>query len=113
MASLPTSLGELRQALARGERSFLGLHLDDLDGVDLDLSGCDLSGSCFREARFGHAHLGGALIEACSFQQALLWGADLSDATQLPALLADYVSPGKGVFQKLTSRNDGNSISDF
>jgi len=28
-------------------------------------------------------------------------------------LLADYVSPGKGVFQKLTSRNDGNSISDF
>jgi hypothetical protein len=43
----------------------------------------------------------------------LIWGADLSDATQLPALLADYVSPGKGVFQKLTSRNDGNSISDF
>ena len=36
MASLPTSLGELRQALARGERSFLGLRLDDIDGVDLD-----------------------------------------------------------------------------
>ena len=79
MASLPTSLEELRQALERGERCFLGLVLDDIDGIDLDLSGCDLSGSCFREARFGHAHLGGARIEACSFQQALLWGADLSD----------------------------------
>jgi len=55
MASLPTALGELRQALARGERSFLGLHLDDLDGVDLDLSACELGGSSFREARLGHA----------------------------------------------------------
>jgi uncharacterized protein YjbI with pentapeptide repeats len=88
MPSLPTSLEELRQALARGERRFQGLRLDDIDGGDLDLAGCDLGGSCFREARFGHAHLGGARIEACSFQQALLWGADLSAVARRPLPLA-------------------------
>lgn len=34
-------------------RRFHGLRLGDLDGVDLDLSGCDLTGGCFRDARFG------------------------------------------------------------
>jgi hypothetical protein len=66
MAALSTSLVELRQALARGERSFLGLSLDVTQGVDLDLSGWDLGGSSFGEVRFGHAQLGGARIEACS-----------------------------------------------
>ncbi|MCP9888252.1 pentapeptide repeat-containing protein [Cyanobium sp. ATX 6A2] len=75
---LPTTLVALRQALASGERRFPGLRLGDLDGVDLDLSGCDLQGGCFKEARFGRACLQGANVEGCCFQQSLIWGADLS-----------------------------------
>jgi uncharacterized protein YjbI with pentapeptide repeats len=76
--SPPTSLETLRAALAAGERSFPGLKLADLDGVDLDLSGCFLEGGCFKEARFGRASLRAAQVQRCCFQQALLWGADLS-----------------------------------
>ena len=43
----------------------------------------------------------------------LIWGADVSDATQGTALLADYKSSGKGVFQKLVARDDGNTLSDY
>jgi len=43
-----------------------------------DLSGCDLGGGCFREARFGHARFTEADATGCGFQQAFLWGADLS-----------------------------------
>ena len=79
MAPLPpTNLEELRAALAIGERSFPGLRLSDLDGVDLDLADCDLSCGCFKEARFGRASLRNANVQACCFQQALIWGADLS-----------------------------------
>ena len=76
----PLDLRELRAALAEGRRHFPGLRLGDLDGVDLDLSDCDLRGSCFKEARFGRASLRQANLESCGFQQALLWGADLSGA---------------------------------
>ena len=74
----PTSLAQLRAALAEGRRDLRQLKLGEFDGVDLDLSGCDLEGSCFKEARFGHACLSGAQVKGCCFQQSLLWGADLS-----------------------------------
>lgn len=76
----PRNLDQLRSALAQGQRRFAELRLRDLDGVDLDLSGCDLRGSCFKEARFGRARFRAARLEGCCFQQALLWGADLSEA---------------------------------
>lgn len=73
----PTNLEQLSAALARRERSFPGLRLSDLDGVDLDLNDCDLSGGCFKEARFGRANLRDARVEGCCFRQDLLWGGDL------------------------------------
>ena len=73
-----TSRQYLRAALEAGERNFQGLRLGGIDGLDLDLSDCNLEGSCFKEARFGHARLRGAQVQRCCFQQALLWGADLS-----------------------------------
>ncbi|MCP9910738.1 pentapeptide repeat-containing protein, partial [Cyanobium sp. BA20m-p-22] len=76
----PQSLEELNSALAAGQRQFPGLRLRDLDGVDLDLSNCDLRASCFKEARFGRARFHRSQLEGCRFQQALLWGADLSEA---------------------------------
>jgi uncharacterized protein YjbI with pentapeptide repeats len=75
----PRDLIQLRAALQAGQRRFPGLQLGDLDGVDLDLADCELEGGCFKEARFGHASLRAARVEGCCFQQALLWGADLSD----------------------------------
>ncbi|MFM2080021.1 MAG: hypothetical protein RLZZ219_703 [Cyanobacteriota bacterium] len=51
--SLPTDLAQLRRRLQAGERRFPGLRLPDEDGQNLDLHGCDLLGSCFRESRFG------------------------------------------------------------
>ncbi|MEA5392556.1 pentapeptide repeat-containing protein [Cyanobium gracile UHCC 0139] len=78
-ADLPVDLDALKRALAKGRRHFAGLRLGDLDGVALDLGDCDLHGGCFKEGRFGHARLAGANVEAACFQQALLWGADLSD----------------------------------
>ena len=77
-ADLPASVEGLRWAMAAGRRQFRGLRLTDVDGVDLDLSGCDLRGGCFKEARFGRASFHRADVEGCGFQQALLWGADLS-----------------------------------
>ena len=75
---LPRSLDDLRAALAAGQRDFSGLSLADLDGVDLDLAGCNLREGCFLEARFGHARFTGSDLVGCAFQRALLWGADLS-----------------------------------
>jgi hypothetical protein len=96
----PTTLEALRAALAAGERTFPGLKLADLDGVDLDLSGCALEGGCFKEARFGRASLRGASVRGCCFQQALLWGADLSDlgahASQWHEADAPLLSAGRG-----------------
>ncbi len=77
-APLPLTVAELRQALAAGRRHFPGLRLLDVDGGDLDLSGCDLRGGSFQEARFGHARFQGANLASCGFQQALIWGGDLS-----------------------------------
>lgn len=75
---MPRSLDDLRAALAAGQRDFSGLSLADLDGVDLDLAGCNLREGCFLEARFGHARFTGSDLVGCAFQRALLWGADLS-----------------------------------
>ena len=58
---------------------FPGLQLSQVNGLDLDLSSCELTGSCFKEARFGHAQLSNANVQGCCFQEALLWGADLSN----------------------------------
>ena len=60
MGSQPTDLEQLRAALAAGEKDLRSLKLGEIDGLDLDLSGCNLDGSCFKEARFGHATLRGA-----------------------------------------------------
>ena len=59
MAEAQTSRQYLRAALEAGERNFQGLRLGGIDGLDLDLSDCNLEGSCFKEARFGHARLRG------------------------------------------------------
>lgn len=75
---LPVSIDQLRARLLAGERCFPGLRLSEIDGLDLDLSGCDLHDSCFKEARFGHARLSEANVRGCRFQQSLIWGADLS-----------------------------------
>ena len=75
----PQNLDQLRQALADGKRCFPGLQLIQVDGLDLDLSSSELTDSCFKEARFGHAQLSNANVQGCCFQEALLWGADLSN----------------------------------
>ena len=80
---LPATVAELRRALAAGQRHFPGLRLLDVDGGELDLSSCDLRGGAFQESRFGHARFHGANLAACGFQQALIWGGDLS-AVQAP-----------------------------
>ena len=84
--SAPQTLAELRAALAAGQRRFTALPLLDLNGcdkadldlTDCDFSGCDLRGACFQEARLGHARLRQGRADGTRFQQALLWGADLS-----------------------------------
>ena len=68
----PQNLDQLRQALADGKRCFPGLQLIQVDGLDLDLSSCELTDSCFKEARFGHAQLSNANVQGCCFQEALL-----------------------------------------
>ncbi|MFL0772691.1 MAG: pentapeptide repeat-containing protein, partial [Prochlorococcus sp.] len=70
----PQNLNQLRIALANGKRDFPGLQLSQADGLDLDLSNCELQGSCFKEARFGYAQLSNANVQQCCFQEALLWG---------------------------------------
>jgi uncharacterized protein YjbI with pentapeptide repeats len=79
MEPQPSDLAQLRAALAAGQKDLRSLRLGEIDGLDLDLSGCNLDGSCFKEARFGHATLRGAQAHRCCFQQALIWGADLSE----------------------------------
>jgi len=64
--------------LGNGERIFRMFHLEDLDGVNLNLRECDLQGSRLKEARLGHANLSNSIVKGCCFQQALLWGSDLS-----------------------------------
>jgi hypothetical protein len=67
MAEEQTSRQYLRAALEAGERNLQGLRLGGVDGLDLDLSDCNLEGSCFKEARFGHACLRGAQVQRCCF----------------------------------------------
>ena len=74
-----SDLTQLRAALEAGQKDLRFLKLGEIDGLDLDLSGCNLDGSCFKEARFGHATLRGAQAYRCCFQRALIWGADLSE----------------------------------
>jgi uncharacterized protein YjbI with pentapeptide repeats len=83
MEQQPSDLVQLRAALAAGTKDLRALKLGEIDGLDLDLSGCNLDGSCFKAARFGHASLRGARAHGCSFQQALIWGADLSELDAL------------------------------
>ncbi|WP_253912379.1 pentapeptide repeat-containing protein [Synechococcus sp. KORDI-52] len=52
-----------------------------MNGLELDLHGCDLRNGNFKESRFGHATFSAANLQDCSFQQAMLWGADLSGAS--------------------------------
>ena len=73
-----SDINEFVRALDNGERIFRMLHLEALDGVNLNLRECDLRGSRFKEARLGQANLSNAVVHGCCFQQALLWGADLS-----------------------------------
>ena len=65
---VPTNLKELLGALAHGHRSFNSLHLENLDGVKINLSNCDLKGSRFKEARFGHADFSNTNLQGCCFQ---------------------------------------------
>ena len=73
-----SDIKQFLRLLGEGERIFRMLHLEDLDGVNLNLRECDLQGSRLKEARLGHANLSNSLLNGCCFQQALLWGADLS-----------------------------------
>ena len=73
-----SDIKQFLRLLGEGERIFRMLHLEDLDGVNLNLRECDLQGSRLKEARLGHANLSNSLVNGCCFQQALLWGADLS-----------------------------------
>lgn len=69
MAEEQTSRQYLRAALEAGERNLQGLRLGGVDGLDLDLSDCNLEGSCFKEARFGHARLRGRRCNAAAFSR--------------------------------------------
>ena len=73
-----SDIEEFLRLLGNGERILRMLHLEDLDGVNLNLRECDLQGSRLKEARLGHANLSNAIVNGCCFQQALLWGSDLS-----------------------------------
>ncbi len=64
LSQQPTNLIQLRAALAAGNKDLRGLKLGEIDGLDLDLSGCNVDGSCFKEARLGHASLRGAGVNA-------------------------------------------------
>jgi len=65
MAEGASDLEQLQAALAAGQRHLRQLRLGGIDGLDLDLSHCDLQGSCFKEARFGHARLSRANVQGC------------------------------------------------
>ena len=71
-------INKFLRLLGDGERIFQMLHLEGIDGVNLNLRECDLQGSRLKEARLGQANLSNAVVHGCCFQQALLWGADLS-----------------------------------
>ena len=73
-----SDIEEFLRLLGNGERILRMLHLEDLDGGNLNLRECDLQGSRLKEARLGHANLSNAIVNGCCFQQALLWGSDLS-----------------------------------
>ncbi len=73
-------LDELKLAYARGRRVFHSLRLDECDGFRLDLSDSVLNQCSFRAARLGHASFRRINLDKCCFQQALLWGSDLSES---------------------------------
>ena len=74
----PSNHKEFSEALVSGDRYFYKLELENLNGVNLNLSNCKLIEVRFREARLSHANFSNAILEGSCFQKALLWGADLS-----------------------------------
>jgi len=85
MAEEQTSRQYLRAALEAGERNFQGLRLGGIDGLDLDLSDCNLEGSCFKEARFGHACLRGAVMHRCFLRGVVAAGSSWKQARLVEA----------------------------
>ncbi|WP_366938163.1 pentapeptide repeat-containing protein [Synechococcus sp. UW140] len=65
-----------------GQSQFPCLRLRDLNGVDLDLSNCDLRASCFKEARSGRTRLHRSQLDSCRFQQAYLRMCALRDCNK-------------------------------
>ncbi|HRC54751.1 MAG TPA: pentapeptide repeat-containing protein [Kofleriaceae bacterium] len=95
MTTDPSELLSFHRALARGQRSFVGLTLPwnaDLHGISL--AGCDLTGACLRGARLDAAQLDGcklteADLRSASLRRAVLVRADLRGADLRGADLRD------------------------
>ena len=59
--SVLSNRSEVLRLLASGECSFKSLHLEKFDGVKINFSNCNLIGSRFKAARFGHANFSNAI----------------------------------------------------